>query len=210
VNQKVVEAEARRQGLTVEKLLEREVDAKLGEPSEMELKAYYLGQKNRWNLPLAEIQPQLRTGLRQGRIEQARQEYLKHLREAPGVAILLRPPKVNVSSDPGRLKGSPQVPVTIVEFSDYQYPYCQAAETTLKEVLARYEGRVSLVDGDFPLSQIHAQAQLAAEPPAAQPSRDGSGNIMTRSSRTSLCFNSRASSSMRASSASTRKVLRPA
>src|SRR5215471_5975483 len=102
VNQKLVEAEARRQGLTVEKLLEQEVDAKVGEPSETELKAFYLGQKDRWNLPFAEIQPQLRTGLRQGRIQQAHQDYFKHLREAPGVAILLRPPKVNVSADPGR------------------------------------------------------------------------------------------------------------
>ena len=163
VNQKLVEGEARRQGLTVEKLLEQEVDAKVGEPSETELKAFYLGQKDRWNLPFAEIQPQLRTGLRQGRIQQARQDYFKHLREAPGVAILLRPPKVNVSVDPDRVKGNPQVPVMIVEFSDYQCPYCQAAEATLKEVLARYEGRVSLAYRDFPLSQIHPQAQLAAE-----------------------------------------------
>jgi protein-disulfide isomerase len=163
VNQRVVEAEARRQGLTVEKLLEREVDAKVGKPSEIELKAYYLGQKDRWNLPFAEIQQQLSTGLRQGKIQQARQEYLKHLREAPGVAILLRPPRVNVSADPGRMRGDPQVPVTIVEFSDYQCPYCQAAEPTLKEVLARYEGHVSLAYRDFPLSQIHPHAQLAAE-----------------------------------------------
>ena len=56
-----------------------------------ELKAYHLGQKDRWNLPFAELQPQRRTGLRQGRIQQARQDYLKHLREAPGPARLSIP-----------------------------------------------------------------------------------------------------------------------
>lgn len=163
VSQELVEAEARQRGVTVEKLFEQEVDSKLGEPSDAELKAYYLGQKDRWNVPFTEIEQQLRTGLRQGRIQQARQDYLKHLREAPGVAILLRPPKISVSSDPRRLMGNLTAPVTIVEFADYQCPYCQAAEATLKQVLAKYRGRVSLAYRDFPLSQIHPQAQLAAE-----------------------------------------------
>src|SRR5262249_49339264 len=56
-----------------------------------------------------------------------------------------------------------QVPITIVEFSDFQCPYCQGVEPTLKQLLAKYEGRVSLGYRDFPLSQIHPQAQLAAE-----------------------------------------------
>ena len=164
VNEKVLEVEASRKGIPTDKLLEQEVDAKLvGEPSEAELEAYYLGQKDRWNRPLTEIEPQLRMAWRQSRIQQARQDYLKSLREATSVAILLRPPKIEVSADSGRLRGNSQAPVMIVEFSDYQCPYCQGVEATLKQVLAKYEGRVALAYRDFPLQQIHPQAQLAAE-----------------------------------------------
>jgi len=163
VNQKVIEAEAGRKSLPADKLLERQVDAKVGDPSEAELQAYYLGQKDRLNRPIAGIEQQLRAAFRQSRIQQARQDYLKSLREEAGVAILLRPPKVELVADPGRLRGDPKAPVVIVEFSDYQCPFCQGAEATLKEVLARYEGRVSLGYLDFPLQQIHPQAQIAAE-----------------------------------------------
>ncbi len=163
VNQKVIQAEASRKGVPADKLLELEVDAKLVEPSEAEVKAYYLGQKDRLNRPFAEVEQQLRPALRQSGIQQARQDYLKGLRERAAAVILLRPPKVVVHADPGRLRGNPQAPITIVEFSDYQCPYCQGVEATLKEVLARHEGRVSLGYRDFPLQQIHPHAQLAAE-----------------------------------------------
>jgi protein-disulfide isomerase len=163
VNQKVIQGEASRKGVPADKLLEQEVDAKLGEASDAEVKAYYFGQKDRLNRPFTEVEPQLRTALRQSRIQQARQDYLKGLRERAAAVILLRPPKVEVHADPGRLKGNPRAPITIVEFSDYQCPYCQGVETTLKGVLAKYEGQVSLGYRDFPLQQIHPQAQPAAE-----------------------------------------------
>ncbi len=50
-----------------------------------------------------------------------------------------------------------------VEFSDFQCPYCQLVEPTLKKVLAKYDGQVSLAYRDLPLRDIHPQAQLAAE-----------------------------------------------
>src|SRR5437879_4050903 len=54
VNQKLLEAEASRKGIPGDKLLEQ-VDAKLGEPSEAELEAFYLGQKDRLNRPFGEL-----------------------------------------------------------------------------------------------------------------------------------------------------------
>lgn len=61
------------------------------------------------------------------------------------------------------MQGKPDAPVTIVEFSDFQRPFCQRAQAALNEVLGKYEGRVKLAFRDFPLPQIHAQAQMAAE-----------------------------------------------
>ena len=71
--------------------------------------------------------------------------------------------RAQVGYDPQRLRGTPTAPIMIVEFSDYQCPYCRQAEATLKEVLAQYGDRVSLSYRDFPLTAIHSQAEIAAE-----------------------------------------------
>src|SRR5438477_10776063 len=51
----------------------------------------------------------------------------------------------------------------IVEFSDYQCPYCRQVEPVIKSVLAKYGDKVSLSYRDLPLRQSHPQAQIAAE-----------------------------------------------
>ena len=163
IEQKLLEAAAKKKGVTTESLLQQAVDAKAQEPTEAELQAYYLGQKDRLNRPLDEIKEQLRQALKQAKIQQARQDYTKFLRAGTEVIVLLAPPKIQVGYDPARLRGNPKAPVMIVEFSDYQCPYCREVEPTLKALLAKYGDKVSLAYRDFPIKQIHAQAQLAAE-----------------------------------------------
>ncbi|MEN8263778.1 MAG: thioredoxin domain-containing protein, partial [Nitrospirota bacterium] len=51
-----------------------------------------------------------------------------------------------------KIRGNPAAPVTIVEFSDFQCPYCSKLQPTLKEVLKAYPNDVRLVYKDFPLS----------------------------------------------------------
>jgi protein-disulfide isomerase/lipoprotein NlpI len=103
--------------------------------------------------------------LKESELPQTRQEYLKHLREHPHpeVSTPLQPAKVEVSFDPARLRGSSQARVIIVEFSDFQCPFCRQVQPTLKNLLAKYEGRVSLAYRDFPLRGMHGQAELGAE-----------------------------------------------
>lgn len=60
------------------------------------------------------------------------------------------------------IKGKKEAPVTIVEFSDYQCPYCSKLQPTLNQVLAAYPDDVKLVFKDFPLS-FHKQAKNAAK-----------------------------------------------
>ena len=163
IEEKLLEAEAKKKGIPKEKLLGQEVDSKVQEPTEGELQAYYLALKERYNKPFDEVKDQLRTGLKQAKIQQVRQDYLKALRAGTEVVVLLTPPKVQVAYDPARLRGSPKAPVMIVEFSDYQCPYCHSVEPTLKELLAKYGDKVSLAYRDFPLSPMHPQAELAAE-----------------------------------------------
>jgi protein-disulfide isomerase len=163
MDQKLLEAAASERGVSVEELLKQELDAKLHEPTEGEVESYYLGRKDTLKSPLDEIKPQLRQALKQARLQQVREVYLKRLRERAEVAVLLTPPKVEIGYDPTRLRGNPDAPITIVEFSDFQCPYCKRALPTLQEVLARYQDQVRLAYRDFPLTQLHPQAQIAAE-----------------------------------------------
>jgi protein-disulfide isomerase len=63
--------------------------------------------------------------------------------------------------NPTMAKGPAAAPVTIVEFSDYQCPYCRRAEQVLGHVLVEFAGKVRLVYKDFPLS-FHSRALPAA------------------------------------------------
>ena len=99
----------------------------------------------------------------QTKLSQTRQEYLKQLRE-PGASLKpAQTNKVELSFDPDRLRGSAQAPVMIIEFSDFQCPFCRSLQPTLKKLLAKYDGKVSLAYRDFPLRGMHGQAELGAE-----------------------------------------------
>ncbi len=163
ISQKILEAEAKKKGVTTDKLLEQEVDAKVPEATDAELRAVYAVQRDKFGKPFEESKIQLQSTLKNARIQQARQEYTTHLREQAKVAVLLSPPRVQVAADPARLRGNPNARVMIVEFSDFQCPYCRQAEATVKNVLAKHEGVVALSYRDLPLTSLHPMAMGAAE-----------------------------------------------
>jgi protein-disulfide isomerase len=163
IEQKLLESAAKKKGTTTEKLLEQDVDRGVPEPTDAELQAYFLAQKDKLNRQFDDVKDQLRVGLKQAMIQEARQGYLKGLRKDGDVTVLLAPPKVQVGFDPKRLRGSSKAQVMIVEFSDFQCPYCRRVEGTLRDVLAKYGDRVTLAYRDFPIAQIHPQAEQAAE-----------------------------------------------
>lgn len=73
--------------------------------------------------------------------------------------------KVSVSVDDDPVKGDKNAKVTIVEFSDYQCPYCARFwSDTLPQIQKEYidTGKVKLVFRDFPLESIHPNALPAA------------------------------------------------
>lgn len=161
--QRVIEAEAKRRGVTTDRLLEEEVDSKIADPSEAEVQGYYLALKDQIKRPFPEVKPILEKAVKALKVQQARQDYTDSLRAKSDVVVLLQPPKVEVAYDPARVRGDAKAPVTIVEFSDFQCPFCQKAESTLKDLLTRYDGQVKLAFLDFPMRTLHPQAQVAAE-----------------------------------------------
>jgi len=66
-------------------------------------------------------------------------------------------------TEENHIRGDLASPVTIVEFSDFQCPFCARFHPTMQQVLAEYQGKVRWVYKHFPLDQIHPQARPAAE-----------------------------------------------
>jgi len=162
ITQRIVDMEAKKKGVSTDKLYEQEVDAKIPEPTDVELKAIYAVQKEQ-DRPFEESKPQLAQTLKRARIQQARQEYSAHLREEAKVSVMLSPPRAEVAVDPARVRGNPKAKVMIVEFSDFQCPYCRQVDATMKSLLAKHEGVVALAYRDMPLSSIHPMAMGAAQ-----------------------------------------------
>ena len=73
------------------------------------------------------------------------------------------PHRVSVSTDDDPARGPLSAPVTIIEFSDYQCPFCARVEDAVDRILENYQGKVRFVFRDFPSPQIHAYAMKAAE-----------------------------------------------
>jgi protein-disulfide isomerase len=80
--------------------------------------------------------------------------------EGQGEITRLRLP-VSIKRD--HIQGKPDAPVTLVEYGDYECPYCGQAYPIVKEIQKRLKGQLRFVFRNFPLTQIHPHAQQAAE-----------------------------------------------
>jgi protein-disulfide isomerase len=66
-------------------------------------------------------------------------------------------------TDEDHIRGRHDAPVTLVEYGDYQCPYCGAAHPVLQQVLNERPDRVRMVYRHFPLSNVHPHAEFAAQ-----------------------------------------------
>lgn len=60
-------------------------------------------------------------------------------------------------------RGNPDAKIVIIEYSDFQCPFCGKVQATVEQILKDYDGKVKLYYKQFPLTQIHPNAQKAAE-----------------------------------------------
>ncbi|MGW3416245.1 Na+/H+ antiporter NhaA [Streptomyces sp. NPDC000888] len=70
---------------------------------------------------------------------------------------------VPVDPDRDHLRGPRHAPVTVVEYGDYECPYCGQAEPVVRELLGDFGDDVRYVWRHLPLTDVHIHAQLAAE-----------------------------------------------
>jgi protein-disulfide isomerase len=166
VEKRLLEARARKEGIAVEALLEREVGRRVPEPSEPALRSVYDHTKATGQAlpPFAEVRAEIAAFVRGQSEKELRQQLIARLRAESTVESLLPPlllPKVAFEAD-GPSRGETGAPVTIVEFSDYECEFCSRSQPVVRRVLDEYGAQVRLVHQPFPLS-IHPRAPKAAE-----------------------------------------------
>jgi protein-disulfide isomerase len=166
IAQKLLEQEAAKRKISVAALLDAEVTAKVPLVTETEIDAFYQANKARIRGDDADTRQKIRAFLQQQKLTAQRALFVESLRSHSKVVVRLQPPpviRVEVSIKGAPVRGPADAPVTLVEFSDFECPFCTQAHPTLKQILERYPGKVRLAYRDFPLDSIHPQARRAAE-----------------------------------------------
>jgi protein-disulfide isomerase len=155
VDQALLDREAQRRSISTNDLLRLEVGQKNVTMSDAEAKAVYEAVRERYSdVTESEAIDRIRATTNAQRLDNRRKEFLSQLRAKVQVSISLPIPRLKIVSDPE--DGSPSIggqdaPVTIVEFTDFQCPFCAKSVATLKQISATYGDRVRVVFRHFPL-----------------------------------------------------------
>ncbi|WP_375772401.1 thioredoxin domain-containing protein [Archangium gephyra] len=169
VTRRLVEGEAKKRGVTVEQLFKAEVEDKVPQPTEEEMKQVFEANKERMEkgATFEKKKAEIVDFLNGSRRQQRAGEFIESLRSNANIKVTLpeppKPPVVRKTvAATGAAKGPENAPITIVEFSDFQCPYCSRANESVDQVMKAYPTQVRLVFRHFPL-EIHAQAPKASE-----------------------------------------------
>ena len=157
---------AKAKSMTPEAYTEAEITKRAKKITDSDVVSFYqANQSQMQGRSLEQMTPAINQFLQDQEEQRAKQALVVELRKAgPSVKVMLEPPRAAIeltAADPSI--GNPSARVTIVEFSDFQCPYCLRAAPTLKRLRETYGDKVRVVWKDFPLTQIHPQAFKAAE-----------------------------------------------
>jgi len=160
VAQKILEVEAKKENLTVEQLMDRDIKSKIEDPTDDQMRVFYEGLET--EQPYEAVRDKILSKIRQVRTQRATAEYVRKLREQISVVIELAPPNASVDLQNATFRGSQHAPVTLVEFADYECPYCQKVAPEINQLQADLGDKLAIVYKDFPLP-MHSHAEKAAE-----------------------------------------------
>ena len=159
----LLDQEAKARGVDRAKLVEEEITSKVPQVDDQTVAAWYQANQNRvQGASLDQVRQPIRTYLLQEQMQAAREQFVDTLKRKTPVRVMLEPPRQNVSAANAEGKGPATAPIQMIEFSDFQCPYCQRANPAVDQVLTTYGDRVHFVYRHFPLPS-HPNARPAAE-----------------------------------------------
>jgi protein-disulfide isomerase len=159
---RLLEREAAAQGLSLDEFVAQELEGKT-DVSDAEVEGWY--RQNQAALGGRALE-ELREPIREFLSEQKRQGVLnalgQRLREGVEIVILLEPLRVELNNEGAPALGPSDAPVTLVEFSDFECPFCGQFFQTMKRLKETYGDQLRVVYRQFPL-EMHSNSFKAAE-----------------------------------------------
>jgi len=166
ISRRLLEEEAKAKGKTVEQWYQTEYVTSVTEPSDAEAKAFY--EEHKAQVPQGQtfddLKDRIKQAVRQQKLREGMGKVLDDLKSRHHVQVSLQAPdlpRIDVEAK-GPSRGPTNAPVTIVEFSDFQCPYCGREYPVIERLMKEYDGKLRLVFRHYPLD-FHPFAQKAAE-----------------------------------------------
>jgi protein-disulfide isomerase len=160
IDNRLLAIEAARRQLTVEQLVAKDITSKIKDPSEDQLQLYY--EDSNSNDPYETVRAKIIELIRERRTTKARAAYLQQLRGQANVLITLAPPVADFALGDAPRLGRADAPVKLVEFADYECPYCAKVHPHLLKLHEEFGDQLAIYYKDLPLP-MHKQARKAAE-----------------------------------------------
>jgi protein-disulfide isomerase len=161
VDNYLLERQAQKEHVSVAELLQKHVNSTVAkDPDDAALRVYFEGIDT--TEPFEVVRVKILEHLQQRRLAKAKTAYMQTLRGQATIAVTVAPPRAQVSLDHTPVRGPANAVLTLVEYADYECPYCQQMQPDLNKLEAEYKGKLAFAYKDVPLP-MHTHAQKAAE-----------------------------------------------
>jgi protein-disulfide isomerase len=167
IERKLVRAEAARQMISEDDLMEREVEGNMEKITPELVEAFF--ETNKVRMPLTErlsrreALSQVRAYMTEQSWNAQRDVYIDQLTKRHQVKTYLEPLRLDIPTAGHPVRGSASAAVTIIEFSDFDCVPCASVASTLTSLQKEYGEKIRVVFRQFPLTYKHPRAQKAAE-----------------------------------------------
>jgi protein-disulfide isomerase len=159
IRTRLLEKAARARKVTVDELLAADVAPVT--KSDIDFILAYENSKARVSESVPPGPQRLQAAIREARLQQKRDAVIESLRSSAAIDVRLAPPRVALSTSNAAVAGSPNAPVKVVVFTDFECQYCREAETSLVRLRQQYGDRLAVYYRNYPLPN-HLYARPAA------------------------------------------------
>jgi protein-disulfide isomerase len=163
ISTRLINDEAKARGTDAATLIEKEISSQAPAPTENDITFWYQTNPTRvQGATLPQVHDAIKSLLIEQRMAEAHDAFIEKLKEKVAITISLEPPRQKVAVAGHPEKGPKDAPIELIEFSDFQCPFCQRANPTVEQVLKTYGNRIHFVYREYPLPS-HPNARQAAE-----------------------------------------------
>lgn len=159
IDNRLLADEARKRNISLDQLLDTDVYKGVKDPTEDQLEVYYEGLDTQDSF--ASVRDDVLQHIRDLRRSKARAAFVEQLRKQAQINIMLMPPSAHVDIAKAYTHGDSNAPVVLVEFADYQCPYCQKVNPQIQQLKKEYGDNLTVIFKDFPLPMHHSSEKAA-------------------------------------------------